>query len=79
MWNNVALLVLGVACLVGGVLHIRNPDKLTNTWRFRYLTIAGLLLPRGGALIWVRLLGFVLLVIGFSMLGYVAARFHNGG
>jgi hypothetical protein len=79
MWRNVFLASLGIACVLGGILHIRRPDRLANTWGFRHLTIAGLILSRGSLLMWVRFLGIVLIVTGTCMVVYVAERLRNGG
>ena len=79
MWNNVALALLGIACLFGGILHIRNPERLADQRLFRQLSVAGLLLPRGALLNWVRFLGIVLIVIGICVTVYVAGRLHSGG
>jgi hypothetical protein len=68
MWRNVVPVLYGLACVLGGILHLRNPERLAKNWWFRHLTIAGAFLSYSGLLLWVRIIGAVMIVFGVILL-----------
>ena len=64
MWNEVTLLLVGVLCLCGAYLNIRYPERVASGSAFRWLTVAGLVLPQRAARVWIQFLGVILLVLG---------------